>query len=254
MTQDRVVICMKWGTLYPAEYVNVLYNAVTRHLPGPFRFVCLTDDATGFLPEVESFPIPEIGLDHAHWYHGAWPKLSVFSPDLYGLTGRALFVDLDTVVLGDLAPLFDVPGPLVALDSRPWRYKTGAPRTMSSIFAFDLGQLGHLIDTLQDNRDALIARYGIEQDFLHGEQPGITYWPQDWCVSFKYHVRQPLLIDRFKGPEAPKAPAKLLIFHGKPRPIDLIRPPRGNWDVYPHYGRGVVPWMRDYWTQNGGVA
>jgi hypothetical protein len=22
--QDRVVLCMKWGTLYPADYVNVL--------------------------------------------------------------------------------------------------------------------------------------------------------------------------------------------------------------------------------------
>ncbi len=44
---DRVVICMKWGTLYSADYVNVLYNAVRAHLEGPFRFVCLTDDPRG---------------------------------------------------------------------------------------------------------------------------------------------------------------------------------------------------------------
>ena len=35
---DRVVLAMKWGTLYGAEYVNVLYNAVRDHMTGPFRF------------------------------------------------------------------------------------------------------------------------------------------------------------------------------------------------------------------------
>ena len=34
--QDRVVLCMKWGTLYPADYVNVLYTAVP---PEPDRRV-----------------------------------------------------------------------------------------------------------------------------------------------------------------------------------------------------------------------
>jgi hypothetical protein len=49
MSRDRVVLCMKWGTLYPADYVNVLCNASRRHLTGAFRFVCLTDDAPGLV-------------------------------------------------------------------------------------------------------------------------------------------------------------------------------------------------------------
>lgn len=36
------IICMKWGTRYPAHDVNVLFRSIGRHLSRPFRFVCLT--------------------------------------------------------------------------------------------------------------------------------------------------------------------------------------------------------------------
>ena len=51
---------MKWGTLYSAEYVNVLYRAVRKNLSGDFRFVCLTSESDGLLDEIETYPIPEI--------------------------------------------------------------------------------------------------------------------------------------------------------------------------------------------------
>lgn len=54
MTGNRTILCMKWGTLYSADYVNVLFNACRQSLSGDFRFLCLTDDATGFLPEIEA--------------------------------------------------------------------------------------------------------------------------------------------------------------------------------------------------------
>lgn len=109
MADNRTVLCMKWGKLYSADYVNVLFNACSQHLAGDFQFLCLTDDATGFLPGIEARPIPDIGCSAQMWKHGAWPKLSVFSSDLYGMAGRILFIDLDTVVCGDLNPFFDCP-------------------------------------------------------------------------------------------------------------------------------------------------
>ena len=50
---ERVILCMKWGTKYGPEYVNRLYAMVRRNLTGDFRFVCLTDDGTGIRSEVE---------------------------------------------------------------------------------------------------------------------------------------------------------------------------------------------------------
>ncbi len=254
LPQDRVVLCMKWGTLYSADYVNVLHNACRANLKGDFRFVCLTDDSEGFVDGIDALPIPDIGLAPHQWQGGAWPKVALYCNPLHDLRGLALFLDLDTVVVGDLAPLFDLPGELVALDSAPWRYPIGSPpRTGSGVLRYQLGAHGDLVDKLRRDRDAMIARYGNDQNYLLGEGPPLTYFPQEWIVSFKYHLRQPLMIDRFRGPKAPPATARLVAFHGRPRPIDLIRPPPpGNWDVFPHYGRGRVDWMAKYWTQNGG--
>jgi hypothetical protein len=253
MNPSRVVLCMKWGTLYPAEYVNVLYLACRAHITGDFRFVCLTNETDGLLPEIEVYPIPLIGLDEWHYYDGAWPKIGVFSSDLYGLQGRCLFIDLDTVIWGSLDPLFEVSGPLVAIDNAPWSNEAG-PRTMSSVFAFDIGNLGHVVENLKANRDQLVSMHKLEQEYLHHAVRGIQYWPQEWLVSFKYHLRRPLIVDRFLPPPPPSEGVRFLVFHGRPRPVDLVRPPKGNWDRFPHYGSGVVDWMRDYWLRYGGRA
>ena len=252
MSLPKVVLCMKWGTIYPAEYVNVLYNACRRNITDEFRFVCLTNEPDGIHSDVEVFPIPDIGLDEWHYYNGAWPKLGVFLNDLYGLKGRCLFIDLDTVILESLDPFFELKGSLIAIDNAPWSSSGLPPRTMSSVFAFDLGALGYVVEQLQADRDALIEKYQIEQQYLHEYIQNINYWPQDWLVSFKYHLRQPLVLDRFLAPNSPPKGTKLVIFHGKPRPIDLVRPPKGNWDRFPHYGSGSVDWMQAYWQENGG--
>ena len=252
MLTDRVVICMKWGALYSADYVNVLFNACKANISGDFRFVCLTDHAEDLANGIEAFPIPDIGLEEPHWKHGAWPKISVFKQQLYGLQGRGLFIDLDTVIWGSLDEFFECEGDFIALDSAPWRYVNSPPRTGTGIFAFDFGKMGWVVEKLLTQRDKLINEYKIEQDYLHSEISDIRYWQQEWIKSYKYHLRQPLVIDRFKGPSQPNQSVKIICFHGKPRPIDLICPPKGNWDRFPHYGTGPVPWMVEYWVTNGG--
>lgn len=123
---------------------------------------------------------------------------------------------------------------------------------MSSVFAFDLASLGHVVTKLQADRNRLIALHDIEQEYLHHAVKDIRYWPQDWLVSFKYHLRRPLIVDRFLPPPPPPPGVRFLVFHGRPRPVDLVRPPQGNWDRFPHYGSGSVDWMCDYWSRHGG--
>ena len=241
---------MKWGTLYSAEYVNVLYRAVRKNLSGDFRFVCLTNDTDGLLDEIETFDIPEIGLSERHWWAGAWPKLSVFSADLYGLSGRALFIDLDMMIVGQLDDFFTHSEGLVTIDEGVW--KAGPPSTMTSIFAFDLGQCGSIADHFQNNLEEMTTRHRNEQVYLHNEAQPISYWPEQWLVSFKKHLRQPVLIDRFKAPKPPPEETRVLVFHGRPRPIDVILDSKGNLDRFPHYLSGPVDWARKYWVDNGG--
>jgi hypothetical protein len=251
MSKNRVVLCMKWGKLYSADYVNVLYAAVKRNLTGPFRFVCLTDDPTGILDSVETFPIPDIGLEPNDWLSGGWPKLSVFGDDVYGLTGRALFIDLDTVVAAPLDDMFSQPGDLIVIDTGPnWKQggSSAAPVAGTGIFAFDLGQLPAILEIFRTERRERILRHRIEQAFVHAVAPSVSFWPTGWVVSFKYHLRRPVGIGILMQPRAPSAPAKIVAFHGKPRPSDLIT--TRLWGIPPHVGLGPVDWMAHYWKEN----
>ena len=56
------VICMKWGDKYSADYVNILFNMVSRNLSIPFRFACFTDDPKGINEQVEVFNLPSLNL------------------------------------------------------------------------------------------------------------------------------------------------------------------------------------------------
>jgi hypothetical protein len=254
---DRVILCMKWGTLYPADYVNVLYSACRRNITGPFRFLCLTDDPTGFSPGIETRPIPDLGLTQGMWKSGAWAKLGVFQHDLYGFTGRALFIDLDMVICGSLDAFFDHPAPFLTTDmGTDWRPRPTGRGTMepgTCLFAFDLGKEGQIIDRFVADRERAVTEYVIEQAWVGATARSMDFWPRGWVISFKRHLRQPIGLDLIMPPRNPPADARVVAFHGRPRPADLLRPGNTLWDRLPHMGHGQVKWMVDYWTENGGT-
>lgn len=254
---DRVVLCMKWGPLYGPDYVNVLYNATRAHLTGSYRFVCLTDDPSGFVSGIESFPIPDIGCTPNMWRHGAWPKLSVFAQDLYGLTGRALFIDMDTIICGPLDRFFDDPAPLIGIDTGPGWHPGGKQggsdaELGTGVFAFNLGQQSQILDRFRAAPEQAFESCDIEQVWVQKQATSVAYWPEGWVISFKRWLRQPIGLDLFLPPKAPPPSAGMVAFHGDPRPITLVRPGRAKWDKFPHLGHGQVAWMRDYWLRNGG--
>ena len=250
---ERIVLCMKWGPLFPADYVNVLFNACRRNLTGAFRFVCLTDRGEGLVDGIEALPIPDIGLTPEQWYTpGVWPKLALFAPDLNGLKGRALFIDLDMMILGPLDPFFEAGGGLVALDvGENWRPgATGLkPEAGTGVIAYDLGSQDHILERFLADRAAVMRDFRNEQDFVGANARDLRFWPEGWVISFKRHVMRRLGRDMI-WPPAPPTGAAILAFHGNPRPIDLLRP--GLWGPFPHIGRGPVGWVRDYWVENGG--
>jgi len=97
------VVCLKWGSLYGPEYVNRLFYAVRRHLSIPFSFHCFTDDSTDLHPDVVLHPLPHTEL------HGWWNKLYLFSKEV-NLTGRVMFIDLDTLITANIDDLATTTG------------------------------------------------------------------------------------------------------------------------------------------------
>ncbi len=256
MAAERFVTCMKYGTAYPADYVNVLYNAVRGAMRGPFRFVCLTDTAEGLLPGIQALPIPDLGLEPSEWFvGGVWPKLGIYDRHFHGLQGRCLFIDLDMVVLRDIDAFFDVPGHFVGIDAGPAWGRPGSkapPQLGSGMIAFDIGSHAQLADTFRARKAQIMGSFRTEQAFVAATLPGITYWPDGWVISFKRLLRRPMGLDLFLPPHPPPPTAKVLAFHGTPRPVDLMGNRGRFWDRFPHLGNGPVGWMVDYWRSHGG--
>ena len=257
MADDRIVLCMKWGTLFPPDYVNVLFNACRGAITGRFRFVCLTDDAEGFVDGIEAMPIPEIGLTPDEWYtRGVWPKLALYVADLHGLHGRALFIDLDMVVLRGLDEMFGFGAGYVSTDMgdgwRPGGREGAAKEPGTCVFAYDLGRETQILDAFLADKAAARRDFRNEQDFAGAYARTMDFWPEGWVISFKRHLRRPIGKDLLLPPKAPPESAKIVAFHGDPRQITLVPERAGFWDRFPHMGHGQVKWMRDYWIRNGG--
>lgn len=89
-----VATVLKTGGAYTPEYVEKLKRAFERHLPTPHKFVCLTNE-----------PFADYCIPLLHDWKGYWAKMELFRPGL--LTGRVLFVDLDTVILNDVSALLN---------------------------------------------------------------------------------------------------------------------------------------------------
>ena len=245
---QRHVLCMKWGTKYDSGYVNKLYAMARRHLSGEFRFVCLTDNNDGICAEVECFPIPPLDLrpEAPGVRDMAWRKLTTLSrdlPDIYGLHGQALFLDLDIVVVDSLDEFFTVPGEFLIIKDyrRPWRV-TGN----SSVYRFTLGAHADVLDHFIAHEVALRRQFRNEQaylsDYVHG-QGKLTYWPAAWCPSFKYHGIPAWPTNYWREPFVPEG-ARIMIFHGECNPPDALAGRRNRAFRYIRPAR----WVAKYWT------
>ena len=224
-SQERVILCMKWGKKYGPEYVNRLYAMVRRHLRGSFKLVCLTDDSQGIRSEVLCRPIPSLDLPAGIPERG-WTKLTTFGADLAALIGvaqgsPALFLDIDVVIVGALDEFFTEPGEFLIIHDykRPWRI-TGN----SSVYRFALGAHAQVLDYFRENFEQIRKDFRNEQaylsDFIHRHSQ-LTYWPSTWCPSFKYHSIPRWPTNYWQEPFVPEL-ARIIIFHGECNPPDAL--------------------------------
>ena len=249
-----IVLCMKWGTLYGAEYVNVLARAARFYLKRDHQFVCMTDDPTGLIDLVEVMALPDMNLDPSFWRHGGWPKLGVFEKGRFEDGQPVLFIDLDTVICANFDALFDEISGVTMI--REWKRFVDylnpfrPQKAMSSIFGFIAGQQDHIWERFKHDPQAARRRFRIEQYFLAHHADGLNYWSEPSIISFKRHLLPPAFGVREGARVKPPPPnAKLIAFHGEPRPIDVARESGAIWGKRFRYGRGSVPYIKAYWDQ-----
>lgn len=244
----KQVVCMKWGTLYPAEYVNKLYAMVRRQSTGALRFVCLTDDPTGVRGEVECLPCPSLDLPEPYPNTG-WRKIALWAPSLPGMQGDWLFLDLDIVVTGSLDAFFDFERDSDFVVMKNWT-QPGSGIGNTSVFRLRLGSHPEIHDRLVPEFRAILARHPNEQTYISHTLDKVVFWPDSWCVLFKTHCIPPMPQRWWRRPVLPSE-ARVVAFPGAPNPPDAAR---GHWPVRRWY-KGLykhlrpTAWVLQHWRE-----
>lgn len=186
-----VATVLRSGAEYSPEWAHRLRRQVNEHLGAPHNFVCLTDME---VPGVETREL-------VHDFPGYWSKMELYREGLFD--GRVIYLDLDTLVIGDIAPLAEYDGAFAALRD------FGDPRIQAS---------GIL---LLDGRDPPpLYRMALEERPRMRRNARTDLW---WNRHLKADVIQdivpPGFIQSYKmhGLEDGPNGASVVCFHGTPR-------------------------------------
>jgi len=117
------VVLWKWVQAnfkhaYLSEHVNVMVSMLRRHAHGmPFRIICVTDDPSG-IEGCDVFPLwdDHSGLSNRSGANlpSCYRRLKLFDPKTQEAMGiapgqRICSIDLDSVITGDMRPLWNKP-------------------------------------------------------------------------------------------------------------------------------------------------
>jgi hypothetical protein len=216
------ICCFKWTppagyrSTFGPETVNVLQRMVARHYDAPHRFTCITDDPRGLDSAVHVVPLwsdfATIPSPHGKHNPSCYRRLRVFAPDIAPILGdRFVCLDLDTVIVGDLAPLFDRPEDFVIWgETDPRSFYNG------SIFLLRAGARTRVWDEFDPQRSPQRAKaagkFGSDQGWIsyclgRGEA---TWGRQDGVYSYRVHLK----------PHGGRLPtdARIVNFHGHEDP------------------------------------
>jgi hypothetical protein len=262
---------MKWGRMYGPEYVNVLYGMLRRNVTGDFTLICFTEDTTGIRPEVECMPLPSLGCEIPPDVPGKWPKIALWDAELGGLTGTALFIDLDSVITANIDDYFTYGDPSDVIVARNWVRFIGK-HGQTSVFRFPIGKNSYLLENLQANSIEISRKYRFEQNYVTaGVRGGVKFWPHPWTKHFGIHCMGMWPLRWLRPPVLPKG-VKIVTFPGDPKPPDAIlgqwdrstrhtsrwkylgwvwdqRRKTPQWRQYLHRYLFPSPWVKEFWRE-----
>lgn len=192
-----VACVLKSGGIYGPEYVGALVSWLTRFAPEA-SIVCLSDWAGAGTPLRFNLP-------------GWWSKMELFRPGV--LEGPVLYMDLDTLPVGDLSALLAYDGPLALLSDfyRPHLAQSG-------VMAFTPGdETADLWNRFIADPPAHMRAYRGDGEFIHAHAPGAArlqdLFPGQ-IVSLKAHAKA-----------GPPPNARLVCCHGQPK----LHDPAAGW-------------------------
>lgn len=199
------VVCIRAGTAFGPEYVDILHDSVRRNLADGFAgdFTVFTDQPDTYAPGVIVRPLP---ADLPGW----WSKLALHKDWLFPPGERVLFLDLDSVICGRIDELAAYDGPFATL--RDFYRPDGL---QSAVMAWKAGETSDIWRSYEAQ--------GCPQDDPCGDQAWIERDHLETAVRLQDEL--PGLFVSYKADNLqnhPPAKASVVVFHGKPRPSDVM--------------------------------
>lgn len=247
------IICVKWGTKYPADEVNALFSAAKRNLTRDARFFCMTDDPVGLARWIEPLPLVENKLQkiitdeqvRLRRSAGALRKVAVFEPGLIpDLNGPLLCLDIDILITGSLDELFDFAPGKVCMPP-PFKARSHIEtKGEGSVIRFEPRIHTFLFDEISRNtEEALALSMGSEQrytSFTSDRHGALENYPASWVISFLRSCRPPKPFNMFLPPKRPHT-AKIVCFPSEPKAHEALK----------GHGRGLrtsrpAHWIAEY--------
>lgn len=195
-----IVTVLRSGGEYGPEHVRRLFYQCRQFAPEA-GFVCLSD---------QPLPLPIRWIRLQHDWPGWWAKIEAFR-----LACPVLYMDLDTSIVGPLDQL------LAAVEQHEFialRDFNPGQREMGSGLMAWRGDMTRIFKAFRAGPDEIMARCSTprlwgDQGFIETQTEGRAYW-QDILpgavVSWKKHCQSGV-------PDG----ARVVCFHGKPRPWEI---------------------------------
>ncbi len=193
----NIVCVLRSGGDFTWEHVRNLGRCVVEHTSINLNFFCLIDK---FPPEEFRNCARYILLKH-NW-PGWWAKI-----ELFRVFQNALYLDLDTFIVGNIDPIITFNHTFSALQDFG-RENSERLSLASGVMGWG-GDCSFIYENFLRDTKKFISRFRGDQDFIRTQ---VEHWePFQWIfpeqvVSYKIHCQDGL-------PEK----AKIVCFHGKPR-------------------------------------
>lgn len=186
----------QYRSQFSAKHVNTLASMIARHYAKPHRFICVTDIPKGIARSVEIVPawndFAALASPHGPTWRqpSCYRRLRAFHPDIGRTFGeRFVSMDLDTVITGDITPLFDRTEDFVI-----WREQDPRSFYNGSLMMLTAGARPQVWNTFNPKRSPAAAkaagRFGSDQGWLsHCLGKGEATWgKEDGVYSYRVDI------------------------------------------------------------------
>jgi len=242
------VVTTQWGTAYNETDVNNLFSMIRRNTTLPVCcHVFSSAELPGLNPDIQQHPDVFLKMPDEHRQKNYRKTVGLCDNNLEGLAGKRIFVfDLDVLIMDNLDDLFTYPKDDKFYIINDWNTR-GNHVGQGTCYSLVVGTVGFVKDIFEARSEAWIEEFGsATQQYLSkvliDRYGSLTFWPEEWFQSFRYHCLPFGPLRHFLTPHKPKPGTKVVAFHGQPGLRDAII---GQWSK-PGIGKASKGWKKLY--------